>query len=302
MPIFGKTSMDVESIVMYFSIMTDVYRETRFRLPNEPERAMGLWVDRIGSASSPGDVRERLRVLGQFAAVAVEAGQGFFYSPVAGQHSVSAGDVILLFPEEPNRYHGDPAWTTRWIVWNGPEAGLVARLGGLSAAQPIVRQAAAVVARTYVALDPLMQAEDFASALERKQHLLGLLQGLLRCLDRDRAPSQDAIVALVQRLGAENPERLAVPDMAAQCHLSVSQFRRVFRARTGRSPLDFLIAMRISRAKSLLARGGSIKDIAQQTGYTDVFHFMRAFKKATGQTAGQFAAANRTGRQPDPGG
>jgi AraC-like DNA-binding protein len=287
---------------MYFSIMPDVYRETRFRLPGEPERAMGLWVDRIGSASSPGDARERLRVLGQFASVAVETGQGVFDSPVAGRHNVLPGDVILLFPEEPTRYHGNPAWTTRWIVWNGPEAGLIARLGGLSATQPIVRQAGAAVTRTFVAREPLMKAEDFASALERKQHLLGLLQGLFRHLDRGRVPAQDAMVALVQQLGADDPRRLTVPGMAAQCHLSVSQFRRVFRARTGRSPLAFVIAMRLSRAKSLLASGGTIKDVAQQTGYADVFHFMRAFKKATGQTAGQFAAANRTGRQPDPGG
>jgi AraC-like DNA-binding protein len=283
---------------MYVSIMKRrlperSYRETRFRLPSEPEREMGLWVDRIGSDSRTGDRVKRLRILGQYAAVSVEAGCGVFVSPAAGRLRLNAGDVVLLFPEEPNGYYGTPAWTTRWIVWNGAEAGLVARISGLTPSQPVIRHAAACVARTFAALQALMQAEDFPAVLDRKRLLLGLLAELVRQADPGRDRQRDSLAALVRRLGEGAGERVTVPAMAAACHLSVSQFRRSFRASTGRSPLAFLTALRMADAKALLSQGAPMKEVAGQTGYRDVFHFMRVFRKATGQTAGAFIAAGR---------
>lgn len=290
--------MDDACAIMYVSRMTaarraQVFRETRFRVPGEVERAMGLWVDRIGSDSKRGDETERLRVLGQYAAVAVEQGAGLFVSPAAGRLRVRAGDVFLLFPDEPNRYHGAPAWTTRWIVWNGPEAPLVACHGGLSPSNPVVAGAAALLARAYVALQALMPSEDFPAVLERKRHLLGLLAELVRLSDPEGNPRRDRIANLVRDLslrpGAERP---SVRAMARECHLSAAQFRRRFRAHAGRSPLDFLTALRIADAKALLSEGVPMKDVATRTGFRDVFYFMRVFRKATGQTAGQFASVN----------
>ena len=47
--------------------------------------------------------------------------------------------------------------------------------------------------------------------------------------------------------------------------------------------------MRIEKAKSLLKTPGiQIQNIAEQTGYTDVAHFSRNFKKYTGQTPGEY--------------
>ena len=286
-------------MIMYLSIMTKrrrvpVYRETRFRLPSGPEQAMGLWVDRIGAGTSRSDptVAQRLRVVGQYAAVAVEAGQGEFESPASGRLTVKTGDVLLLFPEEPNRYQGTPEWTTRWIVWNGPEAALIARLSGLTPAQPLVRHAAVAVTRTFVALRTLMQEESLPAVLERKRLLLGLLAAVLRHTAPTGDAQRDAMAALIRRLGERDAPQMTIPAMAAECHLSVAQFRRRFRAETGRSPLAFLTALRMADAKALLAQGTLMKDVAEQTGYRDVFHFMRVFRKTTGQTAGQFAAVN----------
>ncbi|MEI8244040.1 MAG: AraC family ligand binding domain-containing protein, partial [bacterium] len=157
-----------------------IFRETRFRLPGQPERDMALWVDRIGAgpggAWSPG----RLRLLGQYAAVAVDSGRGKFFSPAAGHIFLAAGDVLLLFPGEPSRYEASPNWQTRWIVWNGPEAEKLVRLGGFSARQPVVRGGAAAVRRMFTGLEPLMQAESFAALLERKSLVLGLVADLVR--------------------------------------------------------------------------------------------------------------------------
>lgn len=47
--------------------------------------------------------------------------------------------------------------------------------------------------------------------------------------------------------------------------------------------------MRISRAKELLADPAiRIHEIAEKTGFSDVAHFSRSFKKITGCTPGEY--------------
>lgn len=255
---------------------------------------MALWVDRTGAGTggvwSPG----HLRLLGQYAAVAVESGCGSFFSPAAGRLDLDAGDVVLLFPDEPNRYGANPDWQTRWIVWNGPEAEKLARHGGFSPQHPVVRGGAAAVGRAFAGLEPLMQAESFVALLERKRLVLGLTAELLqlRQLGAGANRQTSRIAALLARLNGPEATGQSVPAMAAECHLSPAQFRRLFRRHTGRSPVEFLTARRMAQAKELLLQGAPMKDVALRTGFTDVFYFMRVFRRIAGQTVGGFVRQN----------
>ena len=74
-------------------------------------------------------------------------------------------------------------------------------------------------------------------------------------------------------------------------HVYVSQWHlsKLLNRETGKSFFDLLGSMRIEKAKSLLRTPGmNIQDVAEETGYTDIAHFSRTFKKLTGQTPGEF--------------
>ena len=74
-------------------------------------------------------------------------------------------------------------------------------------------------------------------------------------------------------------------------HVYVSQWHlsKLLNRETGKSFFDLLGSMRIEKAKSLLRTPGmNIQEVAEQTGYTDVAHFSRTFKKLTGQTPGEY--------------
>lgn len=74
-------------------------------------------------------------------------------------------------------------------------------------------------------------------------------------------------------------------------HVFVSQWHlsKLLNRETGKGFFDLLGSMRIEKAKSLLRTPGmNIQDVAEQTGYTDVAHFSRTFKKLTGQTPGEY--------------
>jgi len=271
------------------------YREERFRTPSRLESRVGLWVDRIGAASRCHEPIRRLRLLGQYAMVAIEKGAGRFVSSVAGSRVFRAGDVAILFPDMACAYTPDVQWESRWIVWNGPEALALVQLGFLRPRRPLASGAASLVSAAFDRLTPLMQEEGKASVLERKTVVLELIRLLYEHGAAAQASGPERAIRTAVTFVHENPAAgLSVPMLARQAHLSETHFRRLFKRYTGQRPREFITGVRISRAKALLARGVSIKQAARRCGYEDVFYFMRAFKKRVGEPPGRFAARHCT--------
>jgi len=74
-----------------------------------------------------------------------------------------------------------------------------------------------------------------------------------------------------------------VGQLAALSNLSLSHYFALFRRRTGRSPIDYFIRLRMNRAAHLLAATSmSVKDIGVELGYEDAFYFSRIFKSVCG--------------------
>ncbi|MFV0553158.1 MAG: AraC family transcriptional regulator [Mangrovibacterium sp.] len=75
-------------------------------------------------------------------------------------------------------------------------------------------------------------------------------------------------------------KKLTLDDLAHEAGLSVSQYSLAFRQKTGKSPIDYLIQLRIQKACQLLDHTLlSVKEIAQKVGYDDAYYFSRIFKK-----------------------
>jgi AraC-like DNA-binding protein len=71
--------------------------------------------------------------------------------------------------------------------------------------------------------------------------------------------------------------------MAEQLHLSPAHFSRIFKETTGQNPMDFLLQVRLSRARHLLRETNlSVGEIAERLDYADVFFFSRQFKEKCG--------------------
>jgi AraC-like DNA-binding protein len=87
---------------------------------------------------------------------------------------------------------------------------------------------------------------------------------------------------------------LNAPVLARELSVSYSSFRHTFRQHTGSSPHQYLLELRLMRARNLLAQTAqSVKEIAQQTGFEDEHYFCRYFKMKAGMTPGQWRARAR---------
>jgi AraC family transcriptional regulator len=136
-------------------------------------------------------------------------------------------------------------------------------------------------ARTYV--DHLGSA--LAAQLARQHSVRGVRSGqfdpsALRpgLTDRQFAAVRELIEA---RLAGPIPLR----DMAAAVRLSVSQFSRQFKTRTGLSPHQFLVQLRVDAACRLLRNTAlPIAELAQQCGFSHQEHLTRVLRAHLGAT------------------
>ena len=266
---------------------TEVIRSEQFRTPLGFEKNLGLWVDRIGESVSP-EKPEKLRILGLYAAVLIEKGEGYYISGNASAKNVRAGDVMIVYPEIPTRYYPEGEWKSRWIVWGGPEAERLEKTGYLK--EVIIHDKTESVRKAYMSLFRIKSREDIESVLERKKILIQMILDLYRASKEKTAasPNEIAMGKLIDRINEDPCRNFSVAKLASECNLCPTHFRRLFEKYTGSSPKEFILSMKVSRAKQLLSEGKTIKETAELSGFNDVFYFMRAFKKMTGTTAGRF--------------
>jgi AraC family transcriptional regulator of arabinose operon len=90
-------------------------------------------------------------------------------------------------------------------------------------------------------------------------------------------------LALEIRSRPSHPWQVAA--MARRCSLSAPHFNRRFRQQFGHSPLRYVILARVARAITLLRESDlPLIQVAELTGYNDVFFFHRQFRQIAGTT------------------
>ena len=91
---------------------------------------------------------------------------------------------------------------------------------------------------------------------------------------------QDLISNTIQFMRNKLAEKLNLEDLAMMNKLSASHLSLLFRKRTGMSPLDYFIHLKLQQAcLLLLTTEMKIKFIAADLGYDDPYYFSRLFKK-----------------------
>ncbi|MEG2582970.1 MAG: AraC family transcriptional regulator [Oscillospiraceae bacterium] len=82
---------------------------------------------------------------------------------------------------------------------------------------------------------------------------------------------------------------LDIEEMAAEVSLSRSRFSILYKKIFNVSPKQDLINARIERGKHLLLSSKmTVEQIAEMCGYTNVYHFIRQFKKVSGVSPGAY--------------
>jgi AraC-like DNA-binding protein len=117
-----------------------------------------------------------------------------------------------------------------------------------------------------------------------------LLRQLILYADETALPQQEAFSPAWQTYMRcrQHIEQnfLALPSIreaAVACFINQAYLSRLFKRFADESPLQLLTRLKMAQAAELLGKGDQlIKQVAEQTGYADPYHFSRVFKRVYG--------------------
>ncbi|WP_099469777.1 AraC family transcriptional regulator [Konateibacter massiliensis] len=110
-------------------------------------------------------------------------------------------------------------------------------------------------------------------------------------LDRGKVSvfEPDIIVLAQKYLNTHYDEALSIQNMREVLGISNSHFHRLFTARTGQSPQEYLINLRLAATKKYLSDTNcTLREIATKCGFSDELSLMRMFRKHEHMTTTQY--------------
>ncbi len=103
------------------------------------------------------------------------------------------------------------------------------------------------------------------------------------------------LLPLIKILETRLAEAWTIPAMAAILEISPQHLGRLFTRSLGQSPLEYLVNLRMNRARSLLVERPQLRihEVADAVGYRDANLFIRRFRTRSGLTPGAFRRLHR---------
>lgn len=100
---------------------------------------------------------------------------------------------------------------------------------------------------------------------------------------------------IIYYLENHHNEVISLDTLSDTMYISSTYISKVFKEETGDSPINYLIKVRLNRAKQLLeSQDTTVKEVAETVGYQDAYHFSKLFKKHYGKSPSELLKKETT--------
>lgn len=197
-----------------------------------------------------------------------------------------AGSAALVDCYEQHRYYTDSGWDIYWLHFDGAASRQYFRLitRGSCVLTPVVPYP--VELRLKKLFESFGHGAPVNEAVLSKQ-ITDLLTELVLCANAADSPegSTGAVEEALAFISENAQGVITVEQLAKRTSLSPFYFTRLFKKETGFTPHEYIVRVRLDRARFLLKTTSStVKEIAFRCGFNSECSFCVAFKKATALT------------------
>lgn len=236
------------------------------------------------------------RVLDEYQLIYIANGTGKFESSNCTQVDVREGSVLMLFPNEWHRFKPDEqmGWDEFWVGFRGE---VIEKLVGndfLTPSNPvlsvglsdtIIQLLGEIVERTR---EEKTGYQQLVSGMVF--HLLGKVLSLVKERSFEPEDPTESIINKARIVFRTNIDHdIDIEKVAEELNVSYAWFRRAFKRYTGIAPNQYLIQLKIEKAKALLTdHTKSIKAVAFSLNFESAFYFSKLFKEKTGSSPEEY--------------
>ena len=211
-------------------------------------------------------------------------------------HLVSADHYFIIPAGMWHSYHSDEQnpWSIYWIHFSGLKSSSYARFAGQLV--PIERGKTSRISDRIDLFSEIFRNLDRGFSVETLEyvnlclpHLLASFTHLSQFRLIKESGEKDPVAQSINFMLEQLTKKMKLDEIATETGLSASHFSRLFQNRTGHSPIDYFIQLKIQRACRLLDNSGwMIADVAREMGFDDQFYFSRVFRKVMGMSPGEY--------------
>ena len=214
----------------------------------------------------------------------IASGKGVF-EKAGVKTTLSSGDAFIIRPGEVTVYSADKndPWEYYWISFSGFWA------------ETVMRKATndSCVKAKKAGLMALIDAVQ--NGVTNDVELLSILFTVLNSIKSDDVNESTDVVNLAVNYIENNYFRnFNASTLADNLKVSRSYFTTTFTNKTGETPYNYLLKVRIKKAQDYLKNSNlSITEIAYSVGFSSIERFSEMFKKHTGQSPSKYRNYNR---------
>lgn len=235
----------------------------------------------------------------------VLSGEGILINNYRGEdrlYHIHQGQAFLIEPNTLIHYSADGAdpWEYMWIEFDGLKAAEYIKQAGLSQKDPIFSSKTPEGYKdVFQFLSYILNHPDILPSKTMGYAYLFFSALIENSSTAKPLPKNDIrqfyIQSAVSFIENHYTENITVEDMAENLNLNRSYFSKIFKKSTQKSPQEFLITYRVSKSCELLrSTDMTIAEIAQHVGYSNQFHFTRAFKNIMDVSPNEWRKRNST--------
>ena len=235
---------------------------------------------------------------------------------------VAAGDIFLLQGRQRHYFHQRTNLELINIMYDPNQIGLpeneLRRMPGYCAMfmlEPNYRRQHRFASRLHLGRVLLARAERLAEEMEvesistdtghsivLRAKLMELLVFLSRAYTNSDSVEAHALLRLGDVIGAlesDYAKDWKLDDLVKVAHMSRSNLMRTFRKATGKTPIEYLLRIRIQRAMAMLRNSDrTITEIAMEVGFNDSNYFSRQFRRITNESPRDFRRGSTPSAPP----
>lgn len=229
-------------------------------------------------------------------------GKGWYV--VGGRrYAVKQGQYFILPAEVVHEYGADEddPWSIYWIHFRGTLARFYA--GGCLTPSDIkpginsrINARISLFEEIFNTLNTSYAIENIRYAMATFQHYLASLRYIQQYRGATVTPDSNDLVGMAIHFLEENVERrLTIIEICGFVGLSPSRLSTVFKERTGYSPLNYFLLLKMKRACALLDDTEmKITQISAKLGFDDQFYFSRLFSRMMGMSPRAYRHRSKT--------
>ncbi len=230
------------------------------------------------------------RVLEDHVLIYCVDGMGWLH--LGGKHwTIKKGDIFVCPPNILHSYGADDKspWTKYWIHFRGKNANSYMTILGLTIDSPILH-----IGENTKILSWLQDIFNILKTGYTQSNLIFATSYLNNILSYINSLSMNKFLSKAEDMNMEKMitymldninDNLSLDQLSIYANISKYHFVRLFRSKTGYTPIDYFNRLKIQKACELLETSpAKINMISSSLGFSNPYYFSIAFKKIVGQS------------------